>query len=74
MLFRSEDVQMARGMKRDSLTREQVLARLANQMPLSEKRKHSDYVIDTGGSKEETVRQVEEVYRELARFAEEPTR
>ncbi len=54
-----EEIQVARGMKRDNATRAQVLARLANQMPLSEKRKHADYVIDTSGSKEDTVRQVE---------------
>jgi dephospho-CoA kinase len=66
-----EEVQIARGMKRDNLTREQVLARLANQMPLTEKRKYADYVIDTSGTKEDTVHQVEEVYRDLARLARE---
>jgi dephospho-CoA kinase len=64
------EVQIERGMKRDNATREQVLARLANQMPLAEKRRHADYVIDTTGSKEETVRQIEEIYRELAPLAE----
>jgi dephospho-CoA kinase len=34
-------------------------------MPLAEKRKFADYVIDTGGPKEETLRQVEETYRSL---------
>jgi dephospho-CoA kinase len=68
-----EQVQIARGMKRDRLTREQVLARLANQMTLAEKRKFADYVIDTSGTKENTVHQVEEVYRELARLAGEDT-
>ena len=66
-----EEVQIARGMKRDQTTREQVLARLANQMPLPEKRKYADYVIDTSGTKADTARQVEEVYRELARLAGE---
>lgn len=66
-----EEVQIARGMKRDKATREQVLARLANQMPLSEKRKYADYVIDTSGTKEDTVRQVEDLYRALVRLAEE---
>ncbi len=64
-----EEVQIARGMRRNGLTREQVLARLANQMPLSEKRKYADYIVDTSGTKEETVRQVQEIYRELARLA-----
>jgi dephospho-CoA kinase len=65
-----EEVQIARGMKRDHVTREQVLARLANQMSLPEKRKHADYVLDTSGTKEETVRQVEVIYRELSQLTE----
>jgi dephospho-CoA kinase len=69
-----EDVQIARGMKRDKVTREQVLARMANQMPLAEKRKHADYVIDTGGTKEESAGQVEEVYRDLERLARDDSK
>jgi dephospho-CoA kinase len=69
-----EEVQIARGMERDKLTREQVLARLTNQMPLAEKRKHADYVIDTGGTKEETVRQVEIVYLDLERLARDTSK
>ena len=65
-----EEVQIARGMKRDNATRDQVLARLANQMPLSEKEKYADYVVDTSGTKSETIRQVEEIHRDLLRFAE----
>ncbi|HZS54590.1 MAG TPA: dephospho-CoA kinase [Bryobacteraceae bacterium] len=66
-----EEVQISRGMRRDKLTREQVLARLANQMSLEEKRKHSDYVIDTSGDKEETVRQVQIIHRDLMFLARE---
>jgi dephospho-CoA kinase len=66
-----EDVQIARAMKRDGLAREQVLARLANQMPLEEKRQYANYVVDTGGTKADTVRQVEEIYRELVPLAQE---
>ena len=51
---------MARG-----LSREKALARIERQMPLEEKRKHADYVIDTSGQKEDTLRQVGEVYRAL---------
>lgn len=66
-----EEVQIARGMKRDHVTREQVIARLANQMPLSEKRKHADYVVDTSGTKEATARQVEMIYGDLLRLPQE---
>ncbi len=57
--------QVERAMHRDGLTREEVLARLARQMPLEEKRKYADYVVDTSGSKDATLRQVRQVYESL---------
>jgi len=54
--------QIERAMARDGSTRAQALARLASQMPLEEKRKYADYVIDTSGEKEDTLRQTEKVY------------
>ena len=45
--------QMERAMHRDRGTREEVEARLRRQMPVEEKRKYADYVIDTSGPKEE---------------------
>jgi dephospho-CoA kinase len=65
-----EETQIARGMKRDHATREQALARLGKQLPLSEKQRHAHYVVDTSGPKEETARQVQRVYRELKDVAE----
>lgn len=56
--------QIERAMGR-GLSREKALARIARQMPLEEKRKYADYVIDTSGEKENTLRQVREIYREL---------
>jgi len=64
----SEELQIERAMKRDHLDREQVLARLRRQMPLAEKRKFADYVIDTCGSKEETLLRVRDVYEALRRI------
>lgn len=40
-------------------------ARSQNQMPISEKKARADYLIDNSGSKEDTKRQVEQVYRSL---------
>jgi dephospho-CoA kinase len=60
--------QIERAMKRDGSTRAQILTRLASQMPLEEKLKYADYVIDTSGRKEETLRQTEEVFLELRRL------
>ncbi len=34
-------------------------------MPLEEKRKYADYIIDTSGTKQDTLRQVTEVYESL---------
>jgi dephospho-CoA kinase len=65
-----EEAQMTRGMKRDHATREQVLARLARQLPLHEKERHAHYVVDTSGPKEETARQVQHLYGELKNLAE----
>jgi dephospho-CoA kinase len=64
----NEELQIERAMKRDHLDRGQVLSRLRRQMPLAEKRKFADFVIDTSGSKEETLRHVRDVYDELRRI------
>ncbi len=65
-----EETQIARAMKRDHATREQVLARVAKQLPFDEKKRHAHYVVDTSGPKEETARQVQRVYEELKELAE----
>jgi dephospho-CoA kinase len=61
----SPSLQIERAMKRDSATREQVLARLERQLPLEEKLRFADYVIDTSGTKEETLKQTRDVYNSL---------
>jgi dephospho-CoA kinase len=66
----SQETQIARGMKRDDITREAVLARLAKQLSLEEKKRYADFVIDTDGSKEDTVKQVQQVYLSLRSLAE----
>ena len=59
-----ERQQIERAMERGA-TREEAMARLASQMPLDEKRKFADFVIDTSGAKEDTLRQTREVYNSL---------
>ena len=61
----TEEQQIQRAMHRDGWTREEAEARLKRQMPLAEKRKYADFVIDTSGSKESTVEQVRRVYQIL---------
>jgi dephospho-CoA kinase len=45
-----------------------VRARISRQMPLDEKRKFADFVIDTSGQKEDTLRQARAVYEILRRI------
>lgn len=68
-----QEIQIARGMKRDGITREAVLARLDRQLSLEEKKRYADFVIDTGGCKEETMRQVESIFQALRPLAEAAT-
>jgi dephospho-CoA kinase len=62
-----EQQQIERAMERDRLSREEVLARLRRQMPLQEKVKYADYVIDTSGDKQRTLDQTRAVFEELRR-------
>ncbi len=61
----SEEAQIARGMERDGLAREQAIARISKQMSLEEKKRYADYVVDTSGPKDQTVAQVEQIFNEL---------
>jgi len=61
----SPELQIKRAMKRDGATREEVVARLQRQLPLQEKLRYADYVIDTSGTKEETLKQAREVFHSL---------
>jgi dephospho-CoA kinase len=63
-----EQQQIERSLKRNHTDRAEVLARLSRQMPPVEKRKFAHYVIDTSGSKEQTLRRVREVYDALRRI------
>lgn len=61
-----EATQIQRLMERDHLTEEQARQRTAAQMPLDEKRRRADHVIDNSGSREDTRRQVDAIYRRYA--------
>lgn len=54
-----ETVQLERLMARNSYSREDAKKRLSSQMPLAEKLKRADRVIDNNGTREETYKQVE---------------
>jgi dephospho-CoA kinase len=56
--------QIERAVER-GFSRAEALARIERQMPLQEKRKYADYIIDTSATKQDTLRQVAEVYESL---------
>jgi dephospho-CoA kinase len=58
--------QLRRLTERDGLTVETARQRIAAQMPLDTKRARADHVIDNSGSRENTRRQVEAIYRRYA--------
>jgi len=56
-----EDVQVARAVSRDGGTADEVWARVRAQLPLTEKIRQADYVIDNSGHREATVARADEV-------------
>jgi dephospho-CoA kinase len=59
------DQQIERAVQRGPYSREEVRARLSRQLPLEEKLRVADYVVDTSGTKENTLEQVRAVYGSL---------
>lgn len=60
-----EAEQIRRAMARDGLTEAEARQRLSRQMPLEEKRKFADYIIETSGSVAETEKQTRIVFDRL---------
>ncbi|MBF5041219.1 dephospho-CoA kinase [Aggregicoccus sp. 17bor-14] len=59
------EVQLARLMARDGLSREAAEARLASQLPLEDKRRHATWVVDNAGELAATRAQVERIWEAL---------
>ncbi|MBB6635967.1 dephospho-CoA kinase [Cohnella thailandensis] len=64
VVYVPREVQLARLMERDRLGLEAARRRLDAQMDIEEKRKRADYVIDNSGSLEDTIRQIDDFWRE----------
>jgi len=60
-----EEQQIERALRRPGARLEDIRARLSRQLPLEEKRKFADFVIDTSGEKEATLQQTRVVYEAL---------
>lgn len=63
-----EEQQVERALRREGANLADVRARLSRQMPIAEKRKFADFVIDTSGDKEDTLRQTRALYEALRRI------
>lgn len=58
-------------LEKDGVNREEAILRLKAQLPIEEKIKRADYVIDNNGTTEETMEQVEIIYNKLSKEAED---
>lgn len=65
VVWTDEQTQLERLMKRDNISKNEAEKRIKSQMSLKEKLKYADYVIDNNGSKEQTKKQVIDLYKEL---------
>ena len=63
-----KETRLKRVMERDKITKEEVLARMAKQLPQSEKNKRADYLITNDG-KTELIPQVRGVHLKLMKLA-----
>ncbi|MBI4454450.1 MAG: dephospho-CoA kinase [Acidobacteria bacterium] len=65
VVFCSPELQLARLVARDSLSPDEAALRIRRQMPILEKVKYGDYLIDTSGKYCDTQQQVKQVYLHL---------
>ena len=61
LVFVDEDIQLQRLMERNHYSRQEALARIHSQMPLTEKKRLADVIIDNNGSLEQTELQLKNV-------------
>jgi len=64
-VYVDEIIQIERLMKRNNLLKEEALKRINSQMPLSEKCKISDYVIDNSQERDYTYQQFTEIFNKI---------
>jgi dephospho-CoA kinase len=60
-----EEQMIARAVARNGIAAEEARRRLAKQMPIEEKKKYADFLIDTSGTLESTLEQTRAVYAAL---------
>jgi dephospho-CoA kinase len=65
VVFAERSQAIRRGVLRDNISENEIKERLKHQIPLNEKKQLADYVIDNSGSRENTQRQVAEIWNIL---------
>jgi dephospho-CoA kinase len=66
LVYTSPEVQLHRLVAERGLTEERARAMIAAQMPIDEKRRRAHHVIDNSGTRDETRRQVEEMWDQMS--------
>jgi len=67
VVYAREEQQLERQLARDASSPDHARERIRAQLPIEEKRRLADHVIDNSGSLDETERQVRELYAKLTR-------
>jgi len=65
VVFSNQNQRVKRVMQRDDVKKEEVIARMNRQIPLAEKQKWADFVIDNRGEVADLEKQVQKVFDEL---------
>jgi dephospho-CoA kinase len=65
----TRDQQRERLMRRDGISREEAERRISAQMPIEEKRRYGDFLVDTSGTIAETLARTDAVVEEILRIA-----
>jgi len=65
LVYVPEDLQLERLLEERGLDADRARAMIAAQMPIDEKRRRAHHVIDNSGTREETRRQVEEMWAQI---------
>ncbi|MFB4159813.1 dephospho-CoA kinase [Geomicrobium sp. JSM 1781026] len=63
LVFVDEKTQLERLMERDNSSEEEAKSRIASQIPLDEKKKYADEIVDNSGSRLDSEKQVEKILK-----------
>lgn len=65
LIYSTMKLRIARALRRGNLTREQILQRMALQMPEEEKRELADFVVENNGTIEHLYGEIDKLYSEI---------